>query len=134
MGMIKSEREYVISKEKVKELKKVKSSKNIDKKLQEIANLGVESFCLQIEDEIKEYENIKKGKIPDYMKSFENLGLLLIALRIKKGWTQAQLAEVLKVAPSQVSRDENNEYFGTSMGNIKRILKALDYELTLKIR
>jgi len=131
MGMIKSDRELAVSKAKVLQLKvETNKSKEI---WQAAAEFGVESFRLGIEEEIREYENIKKGQIPDYLYSIENLGLLLIALRIRKGWTQSRLAKELGVAASQVSRDENNDYYGVSLSTIKKILKALDVELKINI-
>lgn len=128
MGMIKSEKEYAISKKKVQEINEYKKQLT-----QGPATAPVESFQSQIQEEIKEYENLKKGIIPEYMLEIENLGLLLIGLRIKNGLTQTQLAEKLKVPPSQVSRDENNDYHGVTLPTVVKILKALKEEVYLKL-
>ena len=131
MGMIKSDRELAQSKATVEQIKS--STTKTKEPWQAAAEFGIESFRLGIEEEIKEYENIKKGNIPEYLFSIENLGLLLIALRIRKGWTQARLAKELGVPASQVSRDENNDYYGVSLPTIKKILKAMDVELKIQI-
>lgn len=128
MGMIKSEKEYAISKKKVQEINEYKKQL-----IQGPATAPVESFQSQIQEEIKEYENLKKGIIPEYMLEIENLGLLLIGLRIKNGLTQTQLAEKLKVPPSQVSRDENNDYHGVTLPTVVKILKALKEEIYLQL-
>ena len=131
--MIKSDKEYTISKKKVqemsqqiKELKKLHGKKNP-------AFWAIESFKQQIQEEIAEYEQIKSGVIPQSLFNFENLGLLLIALRIRQNLTQTQLAVKLGVAPSQVSRDENNDYHGVTMPTVKKILEALEVKLVLKV-
>ena len=129
MGMIKSDRELAISKKKIQDISDYKSQGVI----KGLAAHGLESFHMQIEEEIKEYEDIKKGKIPKYFFDFDNIGLLLIALRIKNGLTQTDLAHLLEVSPSQVSRDENNDYHGVSSLTIKKILKALNENLTVKL-
>lgn len=138
MGMIKSDKELTVSKNKVLEMNQslldAKTNSTLPVKFQKVAFAGLESFKLQIEEEIAEYENIKKGKIPKYFFQIDNLGLLLIALRIKNGLTQTQLAEKLEVSPSQVSRDENNDYHGVSMVTVKKILKALGEDLEIKIK
>ncbi len=126
--MIKSEKELTISKKKVQEINEYKKQL-----IKGPATDPVESFQMQIEAEIKEYETLKKGIIPPYMLEMENLGLLLIGLRIKNGLTQTQLAEKLQVAPSQVSRDENNDYHGVTLPTVIKILKALKEEVYLKV-
>lgn len=131
MGMIKSEREYQQSKKKVQEMDLMLQNKDSGHLK---TNLGIEAFKSQIQDEINEYENIKNGKIPESYFLFENIGLLLISLRIHKGITQAELAKRLDVPASQVSRDENNDYHGVSVVTIKKILKALEFDLTLNIK
>lgn len=134
MGMIKSEREYVVSKNKIKELEEFGKKTPSKGKFAKMAQWGVEAFGLQIKDEIKEYEAIKAGNIPKEYFNIENLGLLLIALRIKNGLTQAELAQRLNVPPSQVSRDENNDYHGVSLPTVKKILAALEESLELKLK
>lgn len=130
MGMIKSEREYQSSKTKVAELATLIKASPRPKLAQ---SLGMGAFKAQIEAEIKEYEKIRAGRIPRHFLKFENLGLLLIALRIKNGLTQSELASRLGVSPSQVSRDENNDYHAVSTETVKKILKALDEKITLSL-
>lgn len=138
--MIKSEREYTNTKQKVIDYKKEMSSiRNYSKpigdpRLAKAATMSQQSFYEQLEDEVKEYELIKKGNIPAYFFNIENLGILLIALRIKSGFTQAKLAKKLNVSQAQVCRDENNDYYGVGLPKVAQILKALSVDLQLKIK
>lgn len=86
------------------------------------------SFHGQLIDEVDEYERLKRGEF-DALENFEGLGRLLIALRIYKGFTQSQLAQTLGIDPSQISRDERNEYHGITVDRASRILEALGVEL-----
>ncbi|WP_349775629.1 helix-turn-helix transcriptional regulator [Halalkalibacter oceani] len=47
--------------------------------------------------------------------NLHQLGKTLIAYRIYLGMSQQDLAERLGVSPSQVSRDERNEYYGARL-------------------
>jgi ribosome-binding protein aMBF1 (putative translation factor) len=86
------------------------------------------SFHAQFVDEIESYERLKRGEFSE-LKNFQGLGQLLIALRIYKGCTQAQLAQELGIDPSQISRDERHEYHGITVERASRILEALGVEL-----
>ena len=124
--MIKTEQEY---KRSLSEIVQMKKSINKNPPLE---NLGVGAFNLGIQDEVKEYENIKAGKIPNYLYSFDNIGLLLIALRIESGLSQSELARKLGVPASQVCRDERNDYHGVSTITINKLLKIYNKKLTIK--
>ena len=86
------------------------------------------SFLQSIVADIEWYENAKNGIIPP-MESLETIGQILVALRIAKGLTQEQLAEKMKVAQPQVSRDENEEYRGITLERAQKIMSVLDAKL-----
>jgi hypothetical protein len=88
----------------------------------------MESFHLQLEDEVENYERLKRGEF-DELDNLRGLGQLLISLRIAQGVSQRELAKRLKVHESQVSRDERNEYFGITVERAARILDALSARL-----
>jgi hypothetical protein len=71
----------------------------------------MESFHLQLHEEVESYERLKRGEFPE-LDNLRGLGHLLIAVRIAQGVSQRELARRLGVHESQVSRDERNEYFG----------------------
>ncbi|WP_354572868.1 helix-turn-helix transcriptional regulator [Halalkalibacter oceani] len=57
--------------------------------------------------------------------SLHQLGKTLIAYRIYLGMSQQDLAERLGVSPSQVSRDERNEYYGARLERLQQVMEAM---------
>ena len=88
----------------------------------------MESFHLQLREEVESYERLKRGEFEE-LKNLRGLGHLLISLRIAKGISQRELASRLDVHESQVSRDERNEYHGITLERAGRILEALKVTL-----
>lgn len=88
------------------------------------------TYCAQLQEEVDEYEHLKRGELQCCeLQSLDELGLLLIRLRIASGLSQKQLAEKLGVHESQVSRDERNEYHGITLERASRTLRAMDVDL-----
>lgn len=87
-------------------------------------------FQQRVRREVDEYERYKAGNF-DMSCTFDNIGRQLIAFRIYKGISQAELAKRLGVSAPQVSRDERNEYGGASMEKVKQVLKALEMEVLI---
>jgi ribosome-binding protein aMBF1 (putative translation factor) len=133
--MIRNESEY---REAVTRLGEEKS--RIEAQRVELAKMGlspveinraidpIQSFHLQLEEEVQNYERLKRGEF-DELSNLRGLGQLLISLRIARGMSQRELAEKLDVHESQVSRDERNEYHGITLDRSARILEALGVEL-----
>jgi ribosome-binding protein aMBF1 (putative translation factor) len=92
----------------------------------------MESFHLQLEEEVESYERLKRGEFED-LDNLRGLGQTLISLRIAQGVSQRELAKRLKVHESQVSRDERNEYFGITLERAAKILDALSARLHTKV-
>ena len=92
----------------------------------------MESFHLQLQEEVESYERLKRGEFDD-LDNLRGLGHLLISVRIAQGVSQRELARRLTVHESQVSRDERNEYFGITLERAGRILDALNVRLHTKV-
>lgn len=92
----------------------------------------IESFHLQLKEEVESYERLKRGEF-DELDNLRGFGNLLIAARIAQGMSQRELARRLGVHESQVSRDERNEYFGITLERAMRILEALNVRLRTKV-
>lgn len=88
----------------------------------------IKSFHLQLKEEVQAYERLKRGELGEVV-NLHGLGRMLVALRIAKGMTQTELARLLEVHESQVSRDERNEYHGVTVDRASKILEALNVEL-----
>lgn len=129
--MIRSEQEYQKALERLEKDRSVMAEQR--KQLQAIeldpdevarAMQPLESFHEQLREEVEVYERMKRGDL-GALQNLTSIGRWLIGVRIAKGLTQQELAERLGVAPSQVSRDESNEYHGISVERAQRILEAL---------
>lgn len=81
-------------------------------------------FHEQLEEEVVYYERIRRGEFEPII-NFHNLGKSLIAYRIYVGLSQQDLANRLGVSPSQVSRDERNEYYGATVERVQEVMKAM---------
>ena len=92
----------------------------------------IESFHLQLEEEVESYERLKRGEFED-LDNLRGLGHLLITSRIAQGIYQRELARRLGVHESQVSRDERNEYFGMTLERAVKVLDALNVRLQTKV-
>lgn len=92
----------------------------------------MESFHLQLKEEVESYERLKQGRFDD-LDNLRGFGHLLIALRIAQGISQRDLAKRLDVHESQVSRDERNDYFGITLERAIKILDALNVRLRTKV-
>jgi DNA-directed RNA polymerase specialized sigma subunit len=90
------------------------------------------SFQAGLTEEAAWYERVSRGQI-DPIANLSQLGRLLIALRIKHGLTQSQLAERLGVSEAQVSKDERNEYHGIGVDRAQRIAEAMGETLTVGV-
>lgn len=86
------------------------------------------SFHLQLEEEVENYERLKRGEVGELL-NLHGLGHTLVALRIALGLTQRELAQRLGVHESQVSRDERNEYHGITVERASRVLDAMGVRL-----
>ena len=140
--MIQNERQYRITKAKLKEfeaavaeLKKLDPPTTLNEKLRYKAHIDSrESFIEEFQEEIAEYETLQQGKLEQLtLESFDQLPQALIKARIVRGLTQEKLAEILEVKPQQVQRDEANLYAGASFSKLLAIQKALHLEIKQKV-
>src|ERR1700692_4045838 len=92
----------------------------------------MESFHLQLQEEVESYERLKRGEFDD-LENLRGLGHLLISVRIAQGISQRELAKRLGVHESQVSRDERNEYFGMTLERAMKVLDALNVRLRTNV-
>ncbi len=138
--MIRNESEY---KEAVQRLTDEKSritqhrarliEQGLDKRAVKNVMDPMESFHLQLQEEVTSYERLIRGEFED-LENLRGLGHLLVSLRITRGMTQRELASRLNVHESQVSRDERNEYHGVSVDRVTKILEALGVQLQTKVK
>ena len=129
--MIRNESEYQqaikrIEEEKTRLAEHCKTWKKQGFTAKQVKNLKepLESFHLQLVEEVESYERLKRGQFDEF-ENFDNLGQTLIGLRIARGLTQRKLAEILGISETMVSRDERNEYHGITVERANKIIEAL---------
>ena len=89
------------------------------------------AFHEQLVEEVETYDRMRRGDI-DSVWSLDEVGRILIGLRISAGLSQRELAGRLKVSESQVSRDERNDYHGISLDRAGRIVQAIGGTVEIK--
>lgn len=112
----------------------IKTDRELLKKQFELSSESDVLKSSSLSSEIRQYQEARSGVLPSKI-HFSELGRLLILLRIYRGLSQQDLAEKLKVKPSQICRDERQEYRGLSLERAERILKVLapsNVELVMK--
>lgn len=138
--MIKTDKEY---KNSVKRLEEVESVIEQQKKVLKVEGLSkveikralepTEAFYQQLAEEVKWYELARQGNFQAPV-DLQNIGRLLIALRIAGGLTQKELGKCLNVSQEQVAKDERNEYHGISMDRLQKILAVFSVHIEGKIK
>jgi DNA-binding Xre family transcriptional regulator len=133
--MIRTEQEYVEASERLEaERARLKQHRlhlaksGLSKSEVKRAMEPLISFHEQLSEEVKHYENLKRGRFPN-LQNLKGLGVLLVSLRIARGMSQRDLAAQLGVHESQVSRDERNEYHGITVDRAIKLLETLGVKL-----
>lgn len=129
--MLKSKKEYEEALEEIKECEStMKLEQNnlkregwTEEQIKRAMNLHLIKYEKK-KEEISRYKNIMNkdiGKCSD----LNLFGQYLIAIRLCLGLSQKEFAEKIDVRPSQLSRDESNEYSGISMERAQKILDKI---------
>ena len=90
-----------------------------------VGDTGDEWFMTNSEEIENHYNNI----IDDC--GFENIGLLILKIRARKGYTQHELAKMSGVSPKTISALENG-HRGAKISSVIKILNALKTTLVVK--
>ena len=102
------------------------------KDLDEYSQSSLLSLIGTLEKEIEEYENLKRGnyELPQNI-SFVELLENISKIRISRGISQQELANMLDISKQQLNRYEEHNYQNVSIAKIHEILEVLGISLTL---
>jgi DNA-binding Xre family transcriptional regulator len=92
--------------------------------------MDLELRLSDLKDQVADFERFRAGDLSMF-RHVEQLGELLIAARIAKGWTQRELAQRLGVHETQVSRDERNTYHAITSERLHRLCEVLGLHLQM---
>jgi transcriptional regulator with XRE-family HTH domain len=135
---IRSESERRRAEEQVEylqsELEKIPASEQEDEVTAGVMN-GLHMHISDIENELAEYDRLKKGLEPVLTAdSFDDIGELVINARIARGWSQADLAEALDMQQQQVQRYERNNWEKISLWRLQEVVEALGLDVAIHAR
>lgn len=89
----------------------------------------------QMRMNVADYEALRDGGPTSItFRSADEVGRALVAARITRGWTQAELARRLGVSEQLVQRDEHQEYEKAGLTRIADLLDELDYTMVGALR
>ena len=125
--MIKSEQQ------KNRTIKQLTELKEKRKTASNIAIGSIDSLIGQLENEIKEYESLKRGEftLPKNI-TFVELIKNIAKVRISKGLSQQDLADMLGITKQQINRYEEHDYQNVSLVKISEIIAVLGLTVSLE--
>lgn len=141
--MITNDRQYKIAKAQIENFRQSLDSlgltsnaiKNIHPKLIEAQKSAIASQLNDLLSEVKEYEDLKAGKIAiTEVNSLKDLPLALIKARIANGLTQADLADKLGIKMQQIQRYEAEKYDSASIKTLLKIAEYLNISINAEVQ
>jgi len=91
-----------------------------------VLRASYEGMIRQLEDELREYDELKAGelKLP-HVEKLDEIAPFITKIRIAKGVSQTELARRLGVSKQVISRYEESEYQTVSIARLQEILDAV---------
>ena len=135
--MIQNERQYRVTKAKLKDLEQNLSIllenrelvTNIYPQLVRMQSAALKDQIQVMSGEIAEYDNLKDGKVGIKIDRLSELPIALIKARISAGMTQGELANMIGIKEQQIQRYEANHYQAVGFDRLLEIAKILSIEL-----
>jgi HTH-type transcriptional regulator/antitoxin HigA len=85
-----------------------------------------EGMIRQLEDDLREYDQLKSGELVlSHIERLDQIAPFIAKIRIAKGVSQTELARRLGVSKQVISRYEENEYQTVAMARLQEILDAI---------
>ncbi len=134
--MIKNERQFRITKtqrdkfaQALEEALANSEQSTIHPLLKKAQQDALRSQLLELDEQIKEYEDLRAGNTKLEIKSLEDLPELLIKARIAAGLTQKDLAKKLGLKEQQIQRYEATAFASINLSKFVQIIKAIGLTL-----
>jgi HTH-type transcriptional regulator/antitoxin HigA len=85
-----------------------------------------ESVIRQLEDELREYDELKSGVLNlPHVERLDHIAPFIARIRIAKGVSQTELARRLGVSKQVISRYEESDYQTVAIARLQEILDAI---------
>jgi len=141
MGLIKSDRQLAITREKLAGLKSALAKVRAKYRgaAYRLYASGPQGMIEQLEAEIREYEWLRKASPEQVMKRhplvrMDEVGPFLARLRIASGVTQEELARRVGCKQPDIARLEDADYQGHSAKTLKAVAEALGVTIMVGAR
>jgi HTH-type transcriptional regulator / antitoxin HigA len=93
-----------------------------------------ESMIHQLENELHEYDALKRGKVTlPTVQRLDQIAPFIVRVRIARGISQTELARRLGVPKQVVSRYEESDYQTASVVKLQEILDALGIKTVVRL-
>ncbi len=127
--MISNDRQLAIAQRKIEELRAAASE--LDPEDAEI----YEELLSDLSRDADKYISVRDGQVNVFhIESIDELASAVIAARVARGWTQAELANELEVSEQMVQKDEAREYEHVGIAKLANVMDTLGYEFVGTLR
>jgi HTH-type transcriptional regulator/antitoxin HigA len=93
-----------------------------------------EGMIRQLEDELREYDQLKGGEVRlPKIERLDQIAPFVAKIRIAKGISQTELARRLGVSKQVVSRYEENDYQTVAVGRLQEILDVIGIKAVVRL-
>ena len=94
-----------------------------------------ESMIRQLEDELREYDQLKAGELtlPE-VERLDQIAPFIAKIRIARGVSQTELARRLGVSKQVISRYEESDYQTVAIARLQEILDAVGIKAAVTLR
>jgi HTH-type transcriptional regulator / antitoxin HigA len=93
-----------------------------------------EGMIRDLEDELREYEELKSGELSfPQIDRLDQMAPFIVKLRIAKGVSQTELARRLGVSKQVISRYEESDYQTVGIARLQEILDAIGVKTAITL-
>jgi HTH-type transcriptional regulator/antitoxin HigA len=130
--MIRNERDYRIThavaetfRLEIAQAEKQSPPKGVHPKLHEASIEAMHALLADLDRELKDYADLKAGRVKKREGRLENLGELLVKARIARGWTEQELANRLGLDMQKIQQYEADSYERASATRLLEVARTL---------
>jgi HTH-type transcriptional regulator/antitoxin HigA len=93
-----------------------------------------EGVIRQLEDELREYDELKSGRLTlPHVERLDQIAPFIAKMRIAKGVSQSELARRLGVSKQVISRYEEHDYQSVAIGRLQEIMDAIGIKIEVTL-
>jgi len=93
-----------------------------------------EGMIRQLEDELREYDELKAGELMlPHIQRLDQIAPFIAKIRIAKGVSQTELARRLGVSKQVISRYEESDYQSVGIARLQEILDAIGIKTAISL-